>query len=49
MAHERKMSVNTWTVNKKGTMEKMLERNVDFLTTDNPLIAKELIESNEPR
>ena len=30
-------------------MEKMLERKVDFLTTDNPLIAKELIESNEPR
>lgn len=49
IAHERKMSVNTWTVNKKGTMEKMLERKVDFITTDNPLIAKELIESNEPR
>lgn len=49
IAHERNMSVNTWTVNKKGTMEKMLERQVDFITTDNPLTAKELIESNEPR
>lgn len=42
-AHGLGMSVNTWTVNKEEDMTNMLELGVDFITTDNPLTARELI------
>ena len=38
------MSTNAWTVNKEANMKQMLRIGVDFLTTDNPIIARELIE-----
>lgn len=37
------MSVNTWTVNKKNDMKKMLELGVDYITTDEPLLAREVL------
>ena len=38
------MTVNAWTVNKENNMEQMLEQGVNFLTTDNPLDARALME-----
>ena len=37
------MSVNTWTVNKEADMEQMFNLGVDYLTTDYPLVARELL------
>jgi glycerophosphoryl diester phosphodiesterase len=45
-AHRLDMSVNAWTVNDKNTMLKMLKLEVDQLTTDNPLIAREVMKEN---
>ena len=42
-AHNLKMSVNCWTVNQEKEMRKLIERGVDFITTDKPLLAKELL------
>ncbi len=42
-ARQRNMSVNTWTVNHKKDMKKMLRMGVDMLTTDYPLEARELM------
>ena len=38
------MSVNAWTVNKENNMVQMFEQGVNFLTTDNPLEARALME-----
>ena len=38
------MTVNAWTVNKENNMEQMFDLEVDFLTTDNPLEARALME-----
>lgn len=43
-AHELGMTVNTWTVNKEDEILRMKELNVDFITTDYPLLAKRLLE-----
>lgn len=45
MARKNKMSVNAWTVNKEGDMKKMFELGVDYLTTDYPLVARELLKT----
>ena len=45
MARKNGMSVNAWTVNKKSTMEKMFRMGVDQITTDQPLEARQLLES----
>lgn len=42
-AQSRYMSINSWTVNSKGDMKRILEMGVDQITTDNPLEARELI------
>ncbi len=42
-AHKLGMTVNAWTVNKEDDMKKMFEKGVDYLTTDNPLEARELM------
>ncbi len=42
-ARRHKMSTNTWTVNKEPAMEKMFKLGVDYLTTDHPLTARELL------
>lgn len=46
-AHELGMSVNVWTVNKKEDIEKCIEAGVDFITTDEPLLARELLGDKE--
>ena len=42
-AHDLGMTVNVWTVNSESSIRKMKELGVDFVTTDNPLEAKELL------
>lgn len=43
-AHDLGMKVNVWTVNKEDIMKKLIDRNVDYITTDQPLEVKKLIE-----
>ena len=43
-AQKLDMTVNAWTVNKENNMEQMLNLGVNFLTTDNPLEARALME-----
>ena len=38
------MTVNVWTVNSKNNLLKLINYGVNFITTDNPLLAKQLIE-----
>lgn len=42
-AREKSMSVNVWTVNDKERMEKFIELGVDQITTDKPLVLRELL------
>ncbi|MDR1172870.1 MAG: glycerophosphodiester phosphodiesterase [Bacteroidales bacterium] len=42
-AHQLKMKVNVWTVNKEADMQEMIDAKVDYITTDNPVAARELI------
>ncbi|MBO7763328.1 MAG: glycerophosphodiester phosphodiesterase, partial [Bacteroidales bacterium] len=46
-AHNLGMTVNVWTVNKDASILKMKEIGVDFITTDHPVRAKELLEQGE--
>ncbi|NLO69477.1 MAG: glycerophosphodiester phosphodiesterase [Porphyromonadaceae bacterium] len=41
-AHDLGLKVNVWTVNKPAEIRRMLDLNVDFITTDEPLLVKEL-------
>lgn len=42
-AQQRHLTVNVWTVNDKDTMEWMLARRVDFITTNEPELLLELV------
>ncbi|HEX9956476.1 MAG TPA: glycerophosphodiester phosphodiesterase family protein, partial [Fibrella sp.] len=42
-AQQRQLTVNVWTVNDRETMEWMLARNVDFITTNEPELLLELV------
>ncbi len=42
-AHSLGMSANAWTVNDRDDMIKMFSQGIDYLTTDNPLDARELM------
>jgi glycerophosphoryl diester phosphodiesterase len=42
-AHKLKMTVNVWTVNAEEDMKEMIAAGVDFITTDKPVVCKELI------
>ena len=37
------MTVNVWTVNKEEDLRWVIENGVDYITTDNPVLAKKLI------
>jgi glycerophosphoryl diester phosphodiesterase len=37
------MKVNVWTVNKRKDIEKMIDLGVDYITTDEPLLVREII------
>lgn len=40
-AHDLGLKVNVWTVNSLEDIDKMIELNVDFITTDEPLLVRE--------
>ena len=42
-AHQRHLTVNVWTVNDRDTMEWLLARHVDFITTNEPELLLELV------
>jgi glycerophosphoryl diester phosphodiesterase len=42
-AHDLGLKVNVWTVNTSDGIREMLDLKVDFITTDEPLLAGELI------
>lgn len=42
-AHELGMKVNVWTVNKPEDIQKMIDLKVDFITTDEPLLVREML------
>ena len=42
-AHDLGMTVNVWTVNDAETMQWFIDRGVDYITTDNPLLLNELL------
>lgn len=46
-AHKLGMSTNAWTVNKERDMRHMLEMGINYLTTDNPIEARELMKTME--
>ena len=46
-AREGGMSINLWTVNQPDDMRTVLATGIDFLTTDNPLQAREILGENE--
>lgn len=45
-ARQKKMSTNAWTVNNEENMVQMIEKGIMYLTTDNPLTARKVLEEN---
>ena len=43
------MSVNVWTVNKKEDIQKMIDLGVDCITTNEPLLVRELLGGKEKK
>lgn len=43
-AHDLGLKVNTWTVNKPEDIQKIIDLKVDFITTDEPLLVREIIQ-----
>lgn len=48
-AHELGMAVNAWTVNKKEDIEKMIDLKVDCITTNEPLLVREMLGKAEKK
>lgn len=46
-AHDMGMSVNAWTVNKQDDILKMIDVGVDAITTNEPLLVRELLKDRE--
>lgn len=46
-AHELGMSVNAWTVDKEDKIQEMIDLNVDAITTNTPLLVRELLGKKE--
>ena len=46
-AHKLKMKVNAWTVNKEEDLREMIAAGVDFITTDQPVFTRELIQKSK--
>ncbi len=42
-AHKLGLTVNVWTVNKTEDLKWVIDHNVDYITTDNPVEALSLI------
>jgi len=45
LAHQKKLTINVWTVNEKELMEKLLKQKVDFITTNEPELLLSIPES----
>ena len=45
-AHALGMSVNAWTVDREDDIRKMIKLGVDQITTNNPLLVREIIQEN---
>lgn len=45
-AQDLGMTVNVWTVNSENDLQEVIDYGVDFITTDEPAIAKQMIENN---
>lgn len=43
------MEVNAWTVNKKADIQKMIDLGVDCITTNEPLLVREMLGKRENR
>ncbi len=43
-AHDIGLKVNVWTVNNTEDIQKMIDLKVDFITTDEPLLVREIIQ-----
>ena len=48
-AHKNKMSVNVWTVNDRNEIKKMADLGVDCITTNEPLLVREILGSKEKK
>lgn len=48
-AHDRKMSVNVWTVDKEENIKEMIDLNVDCITTNQPLLVRKLLGGKEKK
>ena len=46
-AREMGMSVNAWTVNKEKDIRRMIELGVDAITTNEPLLVRDILKDNE--
>ncbi len=46
-AHERGMTVNTWTVNKEEDIRAVIDAGVDVITTNFPLLVRQLLSDKE--
>ena len=42
-SHDLGLKVNVWTVNKEEDIQKAINQKVDFITTDEPLLVKEIL------
>lgn len=42
-AHKLGLKVNVWTVNKESDMRWLIDKEVDFITTDNPLLLQSIL------
>ncbi len=43
-SHDLGLKVNVWTVNSPEDIQQMIDLNVDFITTDEPLLVKEVLD-----
>jgi len=43
-SHDLGQQVNVWTVNKPEDIQKMIDLKVDYITTDEPLLVKEILQ-----
>ena len=48
-AHKNKMSVNVWTVNDRDEIKKMADLGVDCITTNEPILVREILGSKEKK
>ncbi|MBP5294245.1 MAG: hypothetical protein J6Y95_00840 [Lachnospiraceae bacterium] len=43
-AHRRNIAVQSWTINDADEMHFLIERNVDCIMTDDPLLLRQVLE-----